>query len=123
MPSPSWPPKAVKCAQSAPHAKAVTVAANVASEVVKADVNVASVQSAAQAKPPMPARLKRAWVQTRPATTPPQPKAPAPPKTVSAANAARVTATAATAANAQVKHVRTQQARQPQLKTPPSPAA
>ena len=123
MPSPSWPPKAVKCAQSAPHAKAVTVAANVANAQVKAAVNVASAQSAAQAKPPMPTRLKRAWVQTRQPTATPQPKAPAPPKTVSAVNAARVTATAATAANAQVKHVRTQQASPPQLKTPPSLAA
>lgn len=99
------------------------VAANVENAEVKAAVNVASAQSAAQAKPLMPTRLKRTWVQTRPATTTPQPIAPAPPKTVSAGNAAHVTATAATAANAQVKHVRTQQARQPQRKTPLSPAA
>ena len=47
-----------------------------------------------------------AWVQTSPATTTPQPMAPAPPKTVSAGNAARVTATAATAVSAQENHAR-----------------
>jgi hypothetical protein len=38
--------------------KAVTVAANVASAVAKAAVNVASAQNAAQAKPTTAARLK-----------------------------------------------------------------
>jgi hypothetical protein len=45
--------KAAKCAQSAPHAKAVTVAANVVSAAAKAAVSVAIALSAAQATPPM----------------------------------------------------------------------
>jgi hypothetical protein len=58
-------PKAAKCAQSAPHAKAVTVAANgVIAGVnaqVKAAVSVASDLSAARAMPPMPTRLNQLW--------------------------------------------------------------
>jgi hypothetical protein len=62
-------PKAAKCAQSAPHAKAVTVAANgvIAGVIagvnaqVKAAVSVASALSAARAMPPMPTRLNQLW--------------------------------------------------------------
>jgi hypothetical protein len=70
-------PKAAKCAQSAPHAKAVTVAANgviagvnaqvkaavsvAAFAQVKAAVSVASALSAARAMPPMPTRLNQLW--------------------------------------------------------------
>jgi hypothetical protein len=117
-------PMGAKCAQSVRHAKAVMVAANAGVNApLKADVTVASVLSAAQAMPQMPARLNQLWQQTRLQTATPQPKAPAQPKTVSAANAARVTATAVTAANALAKRVRTPQANKPLVKTPPSPAA
>jgi hypothetical protein len=43
--------KAAKCAQSARHAKAVMVAANVVSAGAKSDVSVANALSAAQATP------------------------------------------------------------------------
>jgi monoamine oxidase len=105
----------------------VTVAANVASvgvnAQVKAAANVASGLSAARATPPMPTQLSQLWAQTRRPTATPQPKAPAQPKTVSAANADRVTDTAVTAANALAKRVRTRQANKPLATTQPSPAA
>jgi hypothetical protein len=101
-------PKAVKCVLSAPHARLVKAAANVANAGAKAGVNVANALSAARQMPTMPVLLNRPWVQTRRQTPTPQPKVPAQLKTMNAANAARVTVTAATAVNALARHDKTQ---------------
>ncbi len=116
-------PKAKKCAKSAPLARPVKAAANVASAEAKAAVNEVSVLSAARAKSTKPARLKWPWVASRQQTPTPQQRAVAPPKTVNAANAARVTAMAVTAANALVKHALMLQLIKPLVMAPPNPAA